>query len=56
MSATEGFLFDTPEGRYQELFNQHPDNVNAAQLYHIASYLGIKGPSLSRIRKRMAHK
>ena len=56
MNATEGLLFDTPEGRYQDMVRKHPDVVNAVPLYHIASYLGIKGPSLSRIRKRMAHK
>ncbi|MGF7036797.1 Crp/Fnr family transcriptional regulator [Mucilaginibacter sp. OV119] len=55
MSATEGLLFDSPEGRYRDLLAQHPDIFNSVPLYHIASYLGIKGPSLSRIRKRMAH-
>jgi hypothetical protein len=28
--------------------------LNAIPLYHISSYLGIQGPSLSRIRKRIA--
>ncbi|MGN8070926.1 Crp/Fnr family transcriptional regulator [Mucilaginibacter sp. 22184] len=55
MSATEGLLFDTAEGRYKELLRQHPDIFSTVPLYHIASYLGIAGPSLSRIRKRMAH-
>jgi CRP-like cAMP-binding protein len=55
MTATEGLLFDTPEGRYRELLKQHPDIFSMVPLYHIASYLGIAGPSLSRIRKRMAH-
>lgn len=54
MSASEGLLFDTPEDRYRTLLSQHPDIFNIVPLYHIASYLGIKGPSLSRIRKRMA--
>jgi CRP-like cAMP-binding protein len=53
ITSTEGFLFHTAEERYQQLIEQHPDIFNAVPLYHIASYLGIQGPSLSRIRKRM---
>ena len=53
MSSTEAFLFHTPEERYLQLLTKHPDIFNAVPLYHIASYLGIQGPSLSRIRKRM---
>lgn len=56
MNRAEDFIFLTPEQRYQELTQQHPDIFNAVPLYHIASYLGIQGPSLSRIRKRMAGK
>ncbi len=56
MSRTESFLFQTPEQRYQELVRQHPDIFNSIPLYHISSYLGIQGPSLSRIRKRLARK
>lgn len=54
MNNTEGFLFKTPEDRYQELIKNHPNIFRSVPLYHIASYLGIEGPSLSRIRKRMA--
>jgi len=53
MTRTEGFLFLTPEQRYLDLLEHHPDIFNAIPLYHISSYLGIQGPSLSRIRKRM---
>jgi CRP-like cAMP-binding protein len=53
MDATEGLLFRSAEERYAELIKQHPDIFNVVPLYHIASYLGIAGPSLSRIRKRM---
>ncbi|BAV06772.1 cAMP-binding domain of CRP or a regulatory subunit of cAMP-dependent protein kinases [Filimonas lacunae] len=56
MVNTEGFLFKTPEDRYREMLEKHPDIFNAVPLYHIASYLGIQGPSLSRIRKRMVGK
>lgn len=55
MHNTEGFLFRTPEERYAELIQQQPDIHNNVPLYHIASFLGIEGPSLSRIRKRMQH-
>ncbi|SEV99428.1 cAMP-binding domain of CRP or a regulatory subunit of cAMP-dependent protein kinases [Chitinophaga sp. YR573] len=56
MSHTEDFLFKTPEQRYVELLEVHPNIFNTIPLYHIASYLGIQGPSLSRIRKRMLNK
>lgn len=56
MNRAEDFIFLTPEQRYLALTAQHPDIFNAVPLYHIASYLGIQGPSLSRIRKRMAGK
>jgi CRP-like cAMP-binding protein len=53
MSRAEDFIFQTPEQRYIDLMHAHPDITNRVPLYHIASYLGIQGPSLSRIRKRM---
>lgn len=56
MSNTEGFLFKTAEERYMELVKLHPDIFQSVPLYHIASYLGIEGPSLSRIRKRTMHR
>ncbi len=56
MDKNEGFLFKTPEERYLELMQQHPDLLQNIPLYHISSYLGIQGPSLSRIRKRISGK
>jgi len=56
LMRTESLLFLTPEQRYLDLVSQHPDIMNAIPLYHISSYLGIQGPSLSRIRKRIAEK
>ena len=56
MTRAEDFLFLTPEERYLELLEKHPDIFNIVPLYHIASYLNIQGPSLSRIRKRMTGK
>ncbi len=53
---TESFIFQTPEERYLDLIKYHPDIFNNIPLYHISSYLGIQGPSLSRIRKRISDK
>ncbi len=53
---TESFIFQTPEERYLDLIKYHPDIFNNIPLYHISSYLGIQGPSLSRIRKRISGK
>ncbi|MFK7980665.1 MAG: Crp/Fnr family transcriptional regulator [Saprospiraceae bacterium] len=46
MSATE---------RYQDLINRSPQLLQQISLKHIASYLGIKPESLSRIRKQLAN-
>ena len=54
IDRTESFLFKSPEERYLELIKQHPDIFNNIPLYHISSYLGIQGPSLCRIRKRIS--
>lgn len=50
----EGFLFKSPEERYLDLIKNHPAIFNNIPLYQISSYLGIQGPSLSRIRKRLS--
>lgn len=56
LHATEGLMFRTAEERYAAMIEQHRDLVQQVPLYHIASYLGIEGPSLSRIRKRLQRK
>ena len=56
IARTESFVFQTPEERYLDLIKYHPDIFNTIPLYHISSYLGIQGPSLSRIRKRISGK
>lgn len=56
IERTESFLFKTPEERYLYLVNNHPKIFDTLPLYHISSYLGITGPSLSRIRKRISIK
>ena len=50
------FLNRNAEERYLQLLEQHPDIFQRVSLSDIASYLGIQGPSLSRIRKRISRK
>ncbi len=47
------FIKLTPEERYQNLQKTSPELLNRVPQYLIASYLGIKPESLSRIRKRL---
>ena len=42
-----------PEQRYQKLVAERPELINRVPQYQIASYLGIKPETLSRIRLRM---
>ncbi|HKK58293.1 MAG TPA: Crp/Fnr family transcriptional regulator [Salinivirga sp.] len=44
------------ERRYLELFEQHPEYINQIPLKYLASYLGIKQETLSRIRKKLLRK
>ena len=43
----------TPEERYQQLAHDRPELLQRVPQYHIASFLGVKPETLSRIRKRM---
>ena len=52
----ESFMFKSAEERYLDLIKLQPEIINHIPLYHISSYLGIAGPSLSRIRKRLSIK
>lgn len=47
---------ETPEQRYLSLVQSHPDILQRVPQYHIASYIGVKPESLSRIRKRLVKK
>lgn len=47
---------DSAEQRYLDLIKNRPDLVQRVPQYQLASYLGIKPESLSRIRKRIAQK
>lgn len=47
------FKISSAEERYLFLLKNNPDIFQRLQQYHIASFLGIKPESLSRIRKRI---
>jgi CRP-like cAMP-binding protein len=50
------YIASTPEERYKNLRETRPELFKLVPLYHIASYLGVKPESLSRIRKKLQTK
>ena len=50
------FKTSTPEERYLNVLKTRPDLIQRVPQHQIASYLGIKPESLSRIRKRIINK
>ena len=50
------FVTSSPEDRYLNLLETKPVLLNRIPQHQIASYLGMKPQSLSRIRKRLANK
>jgi CRP-like cAMP-binding protein len=50
------YFTDTPEQRYVKLLNTRPELIQRIPQYLLASYIGVKPESLSRIRKRMTLK
>lgn len=48
------FKTSSPEQRYLNLIKNRPNLLNRVPQHQLASYLGIKPPSLSRIRSRIA--
>lgn len=53
-NRSESLLTQTAEERYVDLLTKQPNILNRVSLGHISSYLGIKGPSLSRIRAQLS--
>ena len=47
------YLTDSPEQRYLKLLKSRPDLFQRIPQYQLASYIGVKPESLSRIRKRV---
>jgi CRP-like cAMP-binding protein len=47
------FYTETPEVRYERFLKTHADLQQRISQYHVASYVGVKPQSLSRIRKRI---
>lgn len=48
----DSFLHDNPENRYQELIHRNSKLLQEVPQYMLASYLGVKPETLSRIRTR----
>jgi CRP-like cAMP-binding protein len=48
------FLTSSPEQRYLSLMESHAHLLQRVPQYQLASYIGVKPESLSRIRKRLA--
>mgnify|MGYP006293837183 FL=1 len=48
------YITKSPEERYLHLLETRPELIHRVPQYHLASYLGVKPESLSRIRKRLA--
>lgn len=52
----DNFKISSPEERYLTLVNKRPDLIQRVPQHQIASFLGIKPQSLSRIKKRILEK
>jgi CRP-like cAMP-binding protein len=50
------FYTETPELRYERFLKNHHDLQQRISQYHIASFVGVRPQSLSRIRKRIFNK
>ncbi|MEM6801818.1 MAG: Crp/Fnr family transcriptional regulator, partial [Bacteroidota bacterium] len=50
------FITSTPEQRYLKLMEEQAELIQRVPQYHLASYIGVKPESLSRIRKRILSK
>lgn len=52
--ALASYYTDSPEQRYLKLLKVRPELIQRIPQYHLASYIGVKPESLSRIKKRLA--
>jgi CRP-like cAMP-binding protein len=52
----DAFKTSSPEQRYLNLLQKRPDLIQRVPQHQLASYLGIKPPSLSRLRARILQK
>lgn len=52
--ALSKFILMSPEQRYRRLVEERPGLLNRVPQYQLASYLGVKPETLSRIRKRIS--
>ncbi len=52
----DSFKTSTPEQRYLNLMQNRPDLIQRVPQHQLASYLGIKPQSLSRLRSRISEK
>lgn len=55
LQDVSSFYTDTPELRYERFIRNHADLQQRISQYHIASFVGVKPQSLSRIRKRISN-
>ena len=56
VARQHSFIFDTPQERYIKLFGERPKVISEIPQRYIASYLGIKPETLSRIKARIFKK
>lgn len=56
LQGLNSFYTDSPELRYENFTKEYPDLLQRIPQYYIASYVGVKPQSLSRIRSRNLHK
>jgi CRP-like cAMP-binding protein len=54
LKDVNSFYTETPELRYDRFLKNHADLQQRISQYHIASFVGVKPQSLSRIRRRIA--
>ncbi len=55
-NLTATYITDKPEQRYLRLLDTRPDILQRVPQYDIATYIGVKPESLSRIRKKLHQK